>query len=152
MDRLTPLATSAALLAIALAAFRASRRQAQLSRRYSAELFVARRLALACGAAMRRGDRRVAWKDAEGIDPVTATDQSNERLVLSGLHEAFPEHEVLGEEQAAEALAMGQEPKRLTEAPTWIVDPIDGTTNFVYGMRLSCAAWFYTEIGDLRRT
>lgn len=103
---------------------------------YAEELQVATELALQCGEAMRQcleTKRETDWKDEAAIDPVTATDQANERLVTEGLKARFPSHEVIGEEAAA---AAGRTPP-LTAAPTWIVDPIDGTTNFVYGMKLS---------------
>eukprot|EP00439_Symbiodinium_sp_Y106_P000162 s3961_g1.t1 len=98
------------------------------SSRYAKEAKVAVDLALRCGEAMRQClQKKVLWKDASSIDPVTATDRDNEKLVVEGLKSAFPSHLVIGEEAAA---ALGSTPK-LTDAPTWIVDPIDGTTNFV---------------------
>ncbi|CAE7333939.1 IMP1 [Symbiodinium sp. CCMP2456] len=107
------------------------------SSRHAKEAKVAVDLALRCGAAMRQCfQKKVLWKDASSIDPVTATDRDNEKLVVEGLKSAFPSHQVIGEEAAA---ALGSTPK-LTDAPTWIVDPIDGTTNFVYGIKLSCVS------------
>lgn len=95
-------------------------------------------LALKCGHAMRdcvKGS--VEWKDKDGIDPVTKTDQDNEALVTEGLLKAFPGHLVIGEEAAA---AANRIPPLTEDAPTWIVDPIDGTQNFTHGAKLSAVS------------
>jgi len=55
---------------------------------------------------------------------VTQIDERVERVLRGSIRERFPEHAVLGEEDGLE----GPE-----GAPTWIIDPIDGTTNFVKG-------------------
>jgi len=102
---------------------------------------VAVRLALQCGKAMRDClQKKVDWKDQSSIDPVTQTDKDNEELVIAGLHAAFPSHEIIGEESTAARAAQGLPRAMLTDSPTWIVDPIDGTTNFVYGIKLSCVS------------
>lgn len=61
------------------------------------------------------------------IDLVTETDRQCEELILAGLAHDFPDYAFLGEETAS---AEGQ--YHLTDSPTWVVDPIDGTTNFVH--------------------
>ena len=81
---------------------------------------------------------QASWKDDGGIDPVTATDQANEELVTRSLARAFPAHRVIGEEAAA---AGGSVPLiNSTDGPTWYVDPIDGTQNFVHALPLSCVS------------
>jgi fructose-1,6-bisphosphatase/inositol monophosphatase family enzyme len=109
---------------------------------YSAEAEVAADLALRCGAAMRSTTaalRTATLKDGEdkGIDPVTQTDVDNEALVQSGLLARFPQHALIGEESAA---AAGSIPAVDPSMPTWVVDPIDGTQNFVHGLPLSCVS------------
>jgi len=64
---------------------------------------------------------------SSNIDLVTETDQAAEKLIISELSAKFPEHAFIGEESAAAGLRYS-----LTDAPTWIIDPIDGTTNFVH--------------------
>ena len=59
-------------------------------------------------------------------DLVTVADRDAEALVTRRLTAAFPDHGILGEEGARREAAAG--------APTWIVDPLDGTTNFVHGI------------------
>jgi fructose-1,6-bisphosphatase/inositol monophosphatase family enzyme len=105
------------------------------------EISIAVDVALKCGENMRKcqgvtSAAGIAWKgDSASIDPVTATDEENERLVQEALMKAFPAHQMIGEESAT----AGGIPA-LTDAPTWIVDPIDGTANFVHGNTLSCVS------------
>ena len=106
---------------------------------YRKEAAVAIRLARRCGRAMREADtkaRTTIWKDGDGgIDPCTATDEANEKLVVEGLGAAFPTHRVVGEESCS---ANGVIPVLDDDdVPTWIVDPIDGTQNFVHGLPCS---------------
>lgn len=55
---------------------------------------------------------------------VTDTDRSVEQALRAAIRDRFPEHAVLGEEGGLDGPG---------EAPRWILDPIDGTTNFVKG-------------------
>ncbi|XP_074550054.1 inositol monophosphatase 1-like [Halichoeres trimaculatus] len=61
------------------------------------------------------------------VDLVTVTDQKVEQLIISSIKEKFPDHSFIGEESVAAGA-----PSILTDNPTWIIDPIDGTTNFVH--------------------
>jgi len=56
-------------------------------------------------------------------NPVTNVDRQAEELAISMLRKEFPDFSYLGEESSNE--------EKLTENPTWIIDPIDGTRNFV---------------------
>jgi myo-inositol-1(or 4)-monophosphatase len=58
---------------------------------------------------------------------VTAVDRASEALVVDGLAEARPDDGVLGEEGSA---------REGTSGVRWIVDPLDGTTNYLYGVPL----------------
>ena len=58
-------------------------------------------------------------------DVVTAVDKASERLVVGRLLGARPEDGVLGEEGAD---------RRGTSGVRWVIDPIDGTVNFLYGL------------------
>jgi histidinol-phosphatase len=53
---------------------------------------------------------------------VTQVDEDVERALRHAILECFPDHAVLGEESGRHGP---------TDAPTWVLDPIDGTTNFV---------------------
>jgi myo-inositol-1(or 4)-monophosphatase len=59
------------------------------------------------------------------VDVVTAVDKASEELVVSRLLAARPDDGVLGEEGAARTGSSGVR---------WVVDPIDGTVNFLYGL------------------
>lgn len=59
-------------------------------------------------------------------DIVTDTDERVERHVREVLRAAFPDHGVVGEEYGVSDGAPG--------APHWVVDPVDGTTNFAHGI------------------
>ncbi|KAJ8279531.1 hypothetical protein COCON_G00065970 [Conger conger] len=65
---------------------------------------------------------------SSSVDLVTNTDQKVEQLIIAAVKEKFPTHSFIGEESVA-----GGEPCILTDNPTWIIDPVDGTTNFVHG-------------------
>jgi fructose-1,6-bisphosphatase/inositol monophosphatase family enzyme len=73
------------------------------------------------------------------IDFVTNTDKENERLIFNKLKEEFPNHNFIGEEDTADkGLPLL---KLYNDSPlTWIVDPIDGTTNFVHHFPMSCVS------------
>ena len=75
-------------------------------------------------------------------DFATAVDIANEKLIMEGIAAQFPTHEVIGEE----AVGTGSIPP-LTNNPTWICDPVDGTTNFAHGMPLTCVSIAYCEDG-----
>jgi myo-inositol-1(or 4)-monophosphatase len=67
--------------------------------------------------------------DAKGrSDYVTHVDRLIEDELTARIRSAFPSHAVLGEETAN-----GRAPSRFS-GPTWIIDPIDGTTNFLRGI------------------
>jgi len=67
------------------------------------------------------------------LDLVTETDKAIEEFAKCQFLSSFPSHSFLGEE----SVAAGQKCE-LSDNPTWIVDPIDGTTNFVHGVPWSC--------------
>ncbi|KAK9880709.1 hypothetical protein WA026_013035 [Henosepilachna vigintioctopunctata] len=67
------------------------------------------------------------------IDLVTETDKAIEDLLIKTLSKEYPDHKFIGEESVADGKKV-----ELTEAPTWIIDPIDGTLNFVHEFPHSC--------------
>lgn len=60
-------------------------------------------------------------------DPVTVVDTETERLLRDRLAELRPGDPIVGEEEGGTAI--GRDGR-----PTWVLDPIDGTVNFVYGL------------------
>jgi myo-inositol-1(or 4)-monophosphatase len=71
-------------------------------------------------------------------DPVSEVDQNVERMIRARLADAFPGHDILGEEI--------KEASRRESDFLWAIDPVDGTTNFINGFPL-----FAASIGVLHR-
>lgn len=71
---------------------------------------------------------------ASSQDLVTEVDQGAETLIRNLIRTHFPTHVILGEEGVAPgAEASSQALQHVADAPyVWIVDPLDGTTNFVH--------------------
>ncbi|CAF3005496.1 unnamed protein product [Rotaria sp. Silwood2] len=72
--------------------------------------------------------KRVETKDG-AADLVTEFDQRVEEILIKNLQEKFPTHKFIGEESTAIGIKT-----TFSDDPTWIIDPIDGTTNFVHGL------------------
>lgn len=73
-------------------------------------------------------------------DLVTDADSASERLIVQRLRKEFPASTILGEETGAHA---GRSQDR------WIVDPLDGTTNFAHGYPPFCVSIGYERAGEL---
>lgn len=92
------------------------------------ELRVAYDLALAAGRLLR--DRPAVLDTATKsthTDIVTQMDQASEALLVEGLTAAFPADGLLGEEGADRPSRSGRQ---------WVLDPLDGTVNYFYGLPL----------------
>ncbi len=63
-------------------------------------------------------------------DYVTQFDRESERRIVERLRQLLPEGDFIAEEKTAE--------RRNDSRYTWIVDPIDGTTNFIHGFAPTC--------------
>jgi myo-inositol-1(or 4)-monophosphatase len=67
-------------------------------------------------------------------DFVTEVDQAAEQAVISTLLEAYPEHGIWAEESGRkEGTGSGRK-------HVWIIDPLDGTTNFIHGFPVYCVS------------
>lgn len=95
--------------------------------------------------------KRVSTKTSES-DLVTDIDKRAEELIRNHILQAFPDHNILGEESVepgteglTHALAETQEARH-----SWIIDPIDGTTNFVHGFPFFCVSIALAERGELK--
>jgi myo-inositol-1(or 4)-monophosphatase len=74
---------------------------------------------------------RVAEKGR--FDLVTDADLASQRTIQTFLLERFPGHGFLGEEEGAEKTKPAPD-----APPTWVIDPIDGTTNYVHDFPFYC--------------
>jgi fructose-1,6-bisphosphatase/inositol monophosphatase family enzyme len=86
----------------------------------------------------RHGDLDISTKTSDE-DFCTRVDVENERLITHAIRAAFPSHLVIGEEETG----VGDIPRPTKGIPTWIIDPIDGTTNFASGLPLTCVSIGY---------
>lgn len=95
----------------------------------SAELLsIARAVALEAGAVIleaRRGEVAVAAAKSSSVDVVTQVDRDAESLIRGRLAELRPGDAFFGEESGGGSGTSGL---------TWVVDPIDGTVNYLYGI------------------
>lgn len=65
-------------------------------------------------------------------DLVTEADVKAENAILSVIEENFPEDHIMAEESSQE--------QYMPEERTWLIDPIDGTTNFAHGFPIYCVS------------
>jgi myo-inositol-1(or 4)-monophosphatase len=100
---------------------------------------VALRAARAAGRIhVQRLSRIKVSRKTNAIDLVTEADQESEHAVIRTLGRAFPDHAILAEESGANA--------RLSEH-RWIIDPLDGTTNFAHAFPQFCVSIAYERRG-----
>jgi len=81
----------------------------------------------------------VQQKSTRG-DLVTAADRASEALIVARLRRDFPADAILGEEGGVYSG---------TSASRWIIDPLDGTTNYTHGYPLYCVSIAYERDGEV---
>jgi len=72
------------------------------------------------------------------FDPVTKLDRESEQMITSRLKKAFPDHGILAEEGTAVQSKAGY---------CWIIDPLDGTTNYAHGLSAYAVSMGLTQDG-----
>ncbi len=86
---------------------------------------IASEIAQAAGALLRQGWGHVRQIEYKGqVNLVTEYDRQAEALIVQALREQFPTHHIYAEEQGE--AGPGDSPY------TWLIDPLDGTTNFAH--------------------
>jgi myo-inositol-1(or 4)-monophosphatase len=108
-------------------------------------LDVAVRAARAGGRVLRRyyaGHFRVEYKGE--LDLLTEADQEAERAVLRIIRRAFPDHRFLAEESGGPSGRDDETPYK------WIIDPLDGTTNFAHTFPMFCVSIALEVHGEIR--
>lgn len=76
------------------------------------------------------GDYAVSFK--EDASPLTTADTRSEEVIAAYLANAFPEYDMLSEEEAVESRDAHGIPRRLNGCGVFIVDPLDGTKEFIH--------------------
>lgn len=66
---------------------------------------------------------QVEYKSKGQQDPVTDADRKAEQLIMAGIRRRFPDHGILSEETV--------EPRPAEQDILWVIDPLDGTNNFI---------------------
>ncbi len=89
------------------------------------------------------GAGSLTWEEKGTSDFVTEVDREAERAIVETLLGRFPEHEILAEEEATDAGSAKDGPTldgsvgsgNSSAAPEirWVIDPLDGTTNWLHG-------------------
>ncbi len=91
------------------------------------ELAITHAVALEAAALVRPyHGSRLAVENKAGDEPVTQVDRAASELIVARLRAAFPDDAILSEE-------LPDDGSRLTNARVWMVDPIDGTRDFING-------------------
>src|ERR1700678_4065121 len=104
----------------------------------------------ACEAARRGAAVLAEWRGRFQVrnkgyaDLVTEADLGSQRAVFDHLRARFPSHDFLGEEGDGRKTRPGP-----GAPPTWIVDPLDGTTNYVHDVPLYCVSIGLEIAGEL---
>lgn len=78
----------------------------------------------------RHGNLNIQTKLNES-DIVTIADKESEQVIINHIHETYPDHSILSEESGDEENHSDWQ---------WVIDPLDGTTNFSAGLPLFCTS------------
>jgi len=70
-------------------------------------------------------------RKSNALDLVTEADKEAEAAIIATVHRAFPAHAILAEESGA---------SEQKSEHRWIIDPLDGTTNFAHGFPAFCVS------------
>ncbi|HLD56539.1 MAG TPA: inositol monophosphatase family protein [Candidatus Omnitrophota bacterium] len=90
------------------------------------------------GSLLKRASKRPLKIEYKGpVSIVTQVDKKAERLIIDIIRKQFPNHSILAEES---------EPTGKSNCK-WIIDPIDGTSNFAHGLPMACVSIAYEENG-----
>jgi len=103
---------------------------------------------VALRAARAAGRIHLSWlhrasttRKSNALDLVTEADKEAEAAVIAAIRRAFPDHAILAEESGASANASRHR---------WIIDPLDGTTNFAHGFPAFCVSIAYEYRGRVQ--
>ena len=115
-------------------------------------LRVATEAAYAGGAVLQEWVGRFSVREKSRANLVTEADEAAQAAIVAHLRQAFPDHGFLGEENLHEQGSAGRAKgddggsgsESAADSTLWIIDPLDGTTNYVHGLpyyAVSIALW-----------
>jgi myo-inositol-1(or 4)-monophosphatase len=88
----------------------------------------------------------VDYKNKQKTDPVSEADRASQRALTDSITARYPGHAVLGEEKPKDETETKREAVRALPEYLWVLDPLDGTKNFLNGL----AVWG-CSVGVLHR-
>ena len=96
---------------------------------------------LEAGAILKRGIvRPIEIEYKSPVSLVTEIDKQAERVIIDIIQRKFSDHSILAEESAPQ----GNSSKK------WIIDPVDGTTNFAHRLPMACVSIAFEENGIVK--
>jgi myo-inositol-1(or 4)-monophosphatase len=104
---------------------------------------------IAIRAARRAGDIMIRqWNRLDRLevvqkgpnDFVTDVDRSAEAAIIEVIHDHYPEHSIIAEESGRTG----------DHSVQWIIDPLDGTTNYMHGFPVFCVSIAVMDGGELK--
>ncbi len=107
-------------------------------------LEAAREAARRGAAVLEAWRQRFSIREKARFDLVTDADLASQKAIQEYLAGRFPDHGFLGEEDKSQQTRPGP-----NAPPTWIVDPLDGTTNYVHDCPLYCVSVGLQVNGEL---
>ncbi len=75
--------------------------------------------------------RTIEHKQGQETNLVTEVDKKSEQLIIRKIQHRYPKHDFLGEESGS---------RQVQSEYKWIIDPLDGTTNFTHGLPIYCVS------------
>src|SRR5215218_2897169 len=87
---------------------------------------------------------RFSVREKAHADLVTEADDASQKAIRSFLADRFPDHDFLGEEDPGAKTGAVR-----ADVPTWIVDPLDGTANYVHDVPAYCVSVGLMAAGQL---
>jgi myo-inositol-1(or 4)-monophosphatase len=86
-------------------------------------------------------EKRIEFKGQANL--VTIADKESEALIIGGIRNRYPTHNILAEESGAFSAGAG------SGGIQWIIDPLDGTTNFAHQYPFYCVSIAVEEAGEV---
>jgi len=89
-------------------------------------------LAYRAGTLIRAGaERDVSYEPKQYADVVTEVDRASEALIVGAIRARYPDHAIIAEEGSGVSMSSPY---------TWLIDPLDGTLNFLHGLPIFCVS------------